>query len=162
MATDPTQTSKRRFLYTIDVLIEDETNGRALEKLLRLLNNKEITDYQIQSGIELGALIQEALSEPVRKLPLEHLPVGKRTEEPEHTTPPANDANRAIWEQFQQFKSNNALVRMTIVKPMGVRLSVPCRILNVDQASGNVSVYHVDEKQVYLFKFNEIDDFSAS
>jgi hypothetical protein len=40
-----------------------------------------------------------------------------------------------------------------------VKLNIPCRVLNYDADTQNVSVYHVDEKKVYLFKLNEIDDF---
>ncbi|OXM84202.1 hypothetical protein [Paenibacillus rigui] len=171
MAADRNQISTRRFMFNLDILIEDETNGRALEKLLHLMNESDIiADYRIQSGVELGGLIQEALHESADKLPIDiEQPAGLHKEKPTRarptstaSSPDEQDSHREIWEQFQKFKQSNALVRLTIVKSMGVKLSVPCRILNVDPPSGNVSVYHVDEKQVYLFKINEIDDFAVS
>ncbi|WP_248930422.1 hypothetical protein [Paenibacillus hamazuiensis] len=135
----------KRFLFTVDILIEDESNGRALETLLHHLNSAKIKDYQIKSGIELGKAIQTALMEAkVAEL----RSAGKKESSP----------NAHLFAQMQKFKDNNTLVRLTIVKGMGVKLSVPCRVINFDPASENVTVYHVDEKKVYLFKVNEIDD----
>lgn len=169
MAADPKLVRKRSYIFNLDILIEDETNGRALEKLLHLLNDNDITDYRIQSGIELGGQLQQAIQEASHSTPLQDLPAGKRTAKPSApaaSAPAPSSSNgedhRAIWTQFQQFRQSNTLVRLTIVKAMGVKLSVPCRILNTDPENGNVSVYHVDEKQVYLFNINEIDDFSIS
>ncbi len=45
---------KRKFLFNVDIMIEDETNGRALETLLHLLNTNDVEDYQIKQGVELG------------------------------------------------------------------------------------------------------------
>ncbi len=45
------------------------------------------------------------------------------------------------------FQQNNTLLRLSVVKGKGIKLSMPCRIISVDSASGNVTVYHVDEKK---------------
>jgi len=176
MEADQHRIGKRRFLFNVDILIEDETNGRALEKLLHLLNGEEITDYQIKEGIQLGTYIgnimHETISKPKKQAAAEK---ARKPEQPQQTTAvPVSpeekgqaptervDPHQAVWDQLQQFKESSTLVRLTIVKAKGVKLSIPCRILNFDPPTENVTVYHVDEKQVYLFKINEIDDFAVS
>lgn len=158
---------KRKYLFNVDILVESETNGRALEKLLHILNSAEIQDYLVKEGIHLGKKIQTIMRETISK---QHSKTDIETEpkfenKPDHSTSKTStseDPHQPIWEQFQEFKERNSLVRLTIVKALGIKLNIPCRILNVDPQSGNVSVYHVDERQVYLFKINEIDDFSVS
>ena len=49
---------KNGHLFTVEILIEDETNGLAMEKLLHLLNVDSIKDYQILKGIQLGQIIE--------------------------------------------------------------------------------------------------------
>lgn len=61
---------------------------------------------------------------------------------------------------INQFIENAALVRISVVKNKGVRFNMPCRILNFDSEKNNLSLYHVDEKQVYLINLNEIDDIT--
>ncbi|WP_079908316.1 hypothetical protein [Paenibacillus sp. 32352] len=167
MKSDQNRIGKRRFLFNVDILIEDETNGRALERLLHLLNGDDIEDYQIKEGVELGKIIEQALreanSQPKEK-PVEPAkePKPSPVKPKEPNVPPKADPHQAIWDQLQQFKQNNSLVRLSVVKGKGVKLNIPCRILNFDPPTENVSVYHVDEKQVYLFKINEIDDFSIT
>jgi len=68
-------------------------------------------------------------------------------------------ANSPLWEWMDQLKTNNTLVRLSVVKGKGVRFSIPGRILGYDSAAEMLTVYHVDEKKVYLLKLNEIDDF---
>lgn len=177
MEADQHRIGKRRFLFNVDILIEDETNGRALEKLLHLLNGDEVRDYQIKEGVELGTYIEAVLRETISKPKQDAgakatLKPSQQPKDP--AVPPATvhnkkeitssspDPHQAIWDQLQQYKQNNALVRLTVVKGKGIKLSLPCRILNFDPPTGNVTVYHVDEKQVYLFKMNEIDDFAVS
>ncbi|NHN29138.1 hypothetical protein [Paenibacillus agricola] len=160
-----------KYLFNVDILVESDTNGRALEKLLHILNSADIQDYLVKEGIQLGQRIQTIMRESIGKqsaLPnIDSVPRSETKPEASisKTTKKisiSEAAHQPIWEQFQGFKERNSLIRLTIVKAMGIKLSIPCRILNVDQDNGNVSVYHVDERQVYLFKINEIDDYSAS
>lgn len=51
------------------------------------------------------------------------------------------------------------LTRLSVNKGRGVKLDIPCRLLNYDAKLQMLTVYHVDEKQVYSFKLTEIDDF---
>ncbi|MEK3724884.1 hypothetical protein [Paenibacillus sp. FSL H8-0034] len=171
---------KRRFLFNVDILIESESNGHALEKLLHLLNTSEVQDYLVKEGIHLGKTIEVIMRETISKQQAdtnsEEKPDKTKTTKPLDKAAAApnmkkdsvassiklEDPHQAIWDQFQGFKERNSLVRLTIVKAKGIKLSLPCRILNVDAPGGMVSVYHVDEKQVYLFKINEIDDFAVN
>jgi len=169
---------KNKFLFNIDILIEEENNGRALEKLLHMLNTTDIQDYRIKEGIQLGKSIEIALRENMHKKKLSYqenqeqpqasqkiaeapAKAGSAPASKADSNPSVNkeDPHHFIWEQFYHFKQNNSLIRLTVVKGKGIKLSIPCRILNIDPENGNVSVYHVDEKQVYLFNMNEIDDF---
>ncbi|MDF2958794.1 MAG: hypothetical protein K0S39_529 [Paenibacillus sp.] len=174
---DSEQPSNRKFLFNVDILIEEETNGRALEKLLHVLNTADIQDYLIKEGILLGKSIEIALRETISKqkassgdIPAQTLKPdpkasgksGSAAPQPAAKCSAEDGQHRAIWEQFQKFKQGNTLIRLTIIKGKGIKLNLPCRILNVDHSSGNVSVYHVDEKQVYLFNINEIDDFAVT
>jgi hypothetical protein len=134
-------------LFTVEILLEDASNGQALEKLLHLLNSSEIKDYKIRKGIELGKLIELNLIENQKKT----FPSSKRGEAD----------SQQIIQRLEAFKQNNTLVRLIVMKGKGIKLNIPCRILNYDSDTHNVSVYHVDEKQVYLFNLNEIEDFVA-
>ncbi|MDT0121905.1 hypothetical protein Q9R46_04585 [Paenibacillus sp. RRE4] len=53
----------------------------------------------------------------------------------------------------------NRLTRIVVNNKHGKHQSIPCRILNFDRDNNVVSIYHVDEKQVYTFRTNEIDEF---
>jgi hypothetical protein len=148
-------------LFTVDILIEDATNGLALEKLLHLLNANTIKDYQIIKGIELGKLIElntkkdkDSSKDSYKKAPASKPMVTA-------TAPAPTAASESIKDQLEAFKANNTLIRLTVIKAPGIKLNLPCRILNYDDSSQNVTVYHVDEKKVYLFKLNEIDDYVA-
>lgn len=50
------------YLFNVDVLVKGRSNVEALQFLLHLLSqNEQIADSRIQSGIELGNLIEAAL-----------------------------------------------------------------------------------------------------
>jgi hypothetical protein len=171
MDDDKRKNDTKAHLFTIEVLMEATTNGLALENLLRILNTEAVKDYKVKSGMELGKLIDLNIRESLKQA----LPQRKDIEskkEPElkketetkskNQTAPVTgnqDISAKLIEQLDSFKNNNVLIRLTVVKGKGVKLSIPCRILNYDNDTQNVSVYHVDEKTVYLFKLNEIDDF---
>lgn len=162
---DKVNPPKRKFLFNVDIMIEDETNGRALETLLQLLNTKHVEDYQIKQGVELGKKIEMALNESVIKkneaLTETKTSASEDKKDGKVTEPyrPENDPHKLIWEQMKTFQQNNTLVRLSVIKGKGIKLSMPCRIIVVDSANESVTVYHVDEKKVYLLKINEIDDY---
>ncbi|MEC0232418.1 hypothetical protein [Paenibacillus alba] len=151
-------------LFTVEILIEETTNGLAMEKLLHLLNTNTVKDYQILKGIDLGKLIE--LNKKKDSAP--SLQTSKKAvEAPLAAAPPEakaaiSEAAAAIVQQLEKYKANNTLIRLTVIKGKGIKLNLPCRILNYDDSNQNVTVYHVDEKKVYLFKLNEIDDYVAT
>ncbi|MCZ8513504.1 hypothetical protein O9H85_13890 [Paenibacillus filicis] len=164
-------TQKRKFLFNVDIMIEEDTNGRALEALLHLLNAGTVEDYQIKQGIELGKKIareQEQASDiPIAKTDSRSSKTkavssaASGRPQADNGTANAGGPYQSVWEKFLHYQQNNTLIRLSVVKGKGVKLSLPCRILNTDESTGNVTVYHVDEKKVYLFQINEIDDFEV-
>jgi hypothetical protein len=60
---------------------------------------------------------------------------------------------------IQKYIANNSLVRL-LVNRNGKRISIPCRILNFLTDTYTLTVYHVDEKQVYSFHLSEIIDLN--
>lgn len=154
----------KKYIFNVDIMIEDATNGRALEKLLHLLNTETVFDYQIKEGVELGKRIEIALKDSVLR-PVSIAAATQPAASPVKPERPAAAGPQTpvlkedpIWEEFRTFQRNNTLLRITVVKEKGGRVSIPCRVLHADPASGNVSVYHVDEKSVYLLRIAEIDD----
>lgn len=156
------------YLFNVDILINARTNPLALQYLLEILNNSDkITDFNINSGLELGrtidtllrsakiALNQETASPVSFALPAK--PAGKQAENQQQPKV-TKDNPPDVFGRIRQYIQNNQLVRLRTNRP-GKQVSMPCRILNFDEASNTISVYHVDEKQVYTFKLNEIDEF---
>jgi hypothetical protein len=147
MKADRQQESKG-YLFNVDILIDGRTNGMAHEKLIQLLNNSNLVSYRIRKGIEQDKQIESALpatpSSTIKQVPI--------------SNPKKTEQTAFFIEQLTQLKEKQTLIRMKINKGKGVKLDMPCRVLNLDVSTQNVSVYHVDEKQVYLLKFSEIDD----
>lgn len=156
------------YLFNVDILINARTNPLALQYLLEILNNSDkITDFNIKSGLELGRTIDNLLrsaklalnqqeSAPPVSFTLPTKPAGKPIEKQQPKTP--NDNLPDVFGRIRQYIQNNQLVRIRTNRP-GKQVSMPCRILNFDEPANSISVYHVDEKQVYTFKLNEIDEF---
>ncbi|MDO3408825.1 hypothetical protein QWJ34_03510 [Saccharibacillus sp. CPCC 101409] len=175
MDTKKTQ-EQSGFLFNVDVLIDGSSNAQALQSLLEMLNgSKNVIDLRINSGIEVGRIIESALA-------------GLKTNYVEKSKAGLSAANgiraRAVAaseaapkeipksqpqpspsltsEDIRDCIRKNRLVRLIVNKPGGNRLSIPCRILNFDESAQILSVYHVDEKQVYSFSLNEIDELSGA
>lgn len=142
---DKQQTAQEHpsYIFNIEVLIESEHNAAALEQLLRNLNGCDFLDYRILSGVRLGELIDQrkAMPSSVQAVPV--------SIEPEPSVG---------FENIRKFMKNNTLIRLIVNKGLGIKLSIPCRIINIDEAEQLITVYHVDEKQVYTFRLNEIED----
>ncbi len=162
------------YLFSVEVLVKGRTNGHALERLTHLLNEEQITDYRIIKGINLGQIIAANLDKPKEKVTqaksgaiaantttqkLQVTDVKKLTKAIEPKA--AKSEYQPIIDQIEKFKENKSLVRLSINKGKGVMLSIPCRILNFDWSSGNITAYHVDEKKVYSIDLNEIDDLTS-
>lgn len=168
------------YLFNIEVLVKDKTNALALQALLQLLNNAEnIIDYRINSGIELGSIIESLLTakkqtmitnsykrvtanaQNKKKSPgVNPAPLNEetKTSEPirDNFAHMANNGEFGKW--IQKHISENRLIRLSVTRN-GERTSIPCRILNFIPETYAINVYHVDEKQVYTFNLSEIIDF---
>ncbi|MDQ0494371.1 hypothetical protein [Paenibacillus brasilensis] len=171
------------YLFNVDVLVKGRSNVEALQFLLNLLSqHDQIADSRIQSGIELGNLIEAALylkkqsasdsSDPAAKLAekfskrksaavMTKSTAAVQEIKQTHAQPkPAIQQELSTYEWIKRYIQDSTLVRL-IVNRYGGQRSIPCRILNLDHDNSLLSVYHVDEKQVYSFKMNEIDEITT-
>ncbi|WP_027085470.1 hypothetical protein [Cohnella panacarvi] len=150
------------YLFQVDVMLHASSNGAALEQLLRVLNSGNFADYRIGSGIRLGSAIEQALAQTTQTVPIpikEH--VKSPGKEPVNAKPHAKEASKTnpLEIRIRHFIQSNQLIRLNINKGRGVKMSLPCRVVNYDPSNQMLTVYHVDEKQVYTVLLNEIDDF---
>ncbi|MCK6074396.1 hypothetical protein [Paenibacillus silvae] len=170
------------YLFNVDILIKSRSNALALQSLMEFINKQEqIADFRIHSGIELGNIIEAMLqqtktnaSEPIQMdLQQQELqeqqpqvPDGQQTSNKSDKTdsvPSSDSSHVADTNSFeawiQSLIKENRLTRIVVNNKNGKHQSIPCRILNFDRDNHVVSIYHVDEKQVYTFRTNEIDEF---
>lgn len=142
-ASASTSTEQSSFVFNVEVLINSKNNAIALEQLLHALNNCDFLDYRVLSGIKLGEQIdkQKENASSVVNVPL------------------TSESNSG-FEPIRALMKSNALIRLIVNKGLGIMLNIPCRIINMDEKDNLITVYHVDEKQVYTFRLNEIEDFS--
>ncbi|OAB43213.1 hypothetical protein [Paenibacillus glacialis] len=173
----------RGYLFKVDILIKNESNARALQSLFEMMNNnKQVMDFRVQSGIELGEMIDHLLQSKkistFESTPphLSKTTIGGKTGKeivqsrlknsltqepvllPKTNTPALNHIeDPRTW--IKSCIKDNRLVRLTANRK-GQYMDIPCRILNFDEDQQFVNVYHVDEKQVYSFMLNEIDSFT--
>lgn len=176
------------FLFNVEILVRSETNAKALQYLLQTLNQSEhIIDYKVNSGIELGAIIESLLSTKKQTIisnSYKRMHAAKEEDQAKSsaaassiknsastkTGQPQNNDKKTSFDSFaknedftvwiQKYILENRLVRL-LVHRQGERISIPCRILNFMADTSTINVYHVDEKRVYTFTLNEIIDFTG-
>ncbi|WP_232274820.1 hypothetical protein [Paenibacillus sp. 481] len=178
------KSNRSTYKFNVDILIQGDSNAAALEKLLNLLQNEQdILDLQVQSGTQLGTLVQ--LMEMMQQQNIEETPFGLRNgssdttvdattvDENQQQAPKKKQAQQPLHlsgglhelsdveKQIEQFILHKSLIRMFINKGKGVKISMPCRVLNYDAEKQLLNVYHVDEKQVYAFHLFEIEEMNA-
>jgi hypothetical protein len=137
---------------------EDETDHQKTKKKehLKVIDSKPQETKQHEAKLhETKAKLHEAKAKLHEAKLNEAKLHDMKQQEAKHK---ANAGYRDIINQIETFKKNNTLIRLSIVKSKGVKLSIPCRVLNYEDATQNVTVYHVDEKKVYQYSLNEIDD----
>ncbi|MBM7565380.1 hypothetical protein [Paenibacillus sacheonensis] len=144
-------TAPDAFLFNVDLLVESESDAKALEKLLHMLNKAGFADYRIKSGIQLGRMIESLENQ----YPSQAVPIELPTAQPQADTAIVP----SVLDRIKDCIAAKSLIRIMVNKGFGVRLNIPCRILHLDESTQILTVYHVDEKQVYAFSLNEIDDF---
>jgi hypothetical protein len=127
------QTSNGSYYFQVEINISTSSKEAALEHLVRVLNSAEFDDYRIETT--------------------------KSEAPPKKTAAKAKAQPNPLEVSIRQYIESNKLIRLNINKGRGVKLSIPCRILNFDEGNQLLTVYHVDEKQVHSIKLNEIDDF---
>jgi ribosomal protein S25 len=155
---------KKVFLFHVEVLLEGYNKAMAQETLIALLRSDKVKFVQYESDSPESGDIGEESQKQKKKEALKASEVKlteskqQETKQQEAAKHAANAGYRHIINQIEEFKKNNTLVRLSIVKDKGIKLSVPCRVLNYDDSSHNVTIYHVDEKKVYQYSLNEIDD----
>ncbi|CAM4273493.1 hypothetical protein L1N85_18265 [Paenibacillus alkaliterrae] len=146
------------YLFNVEVLVEGKHNAAALERLLHALNSCGLLDYRILSGIQLGKQIDDRKEKAsvISEIPIESILSANvsQSDSSVHT------ATLSGLDKIRDIKKNNTLIRLLVNKGLGIKLSIPCRIINIDEIENLITVYHVDEKQVYTFRLNEIEDFS--
>lgn len=164
--------SKTSYVYHVELLIEDEHHAAALMQLMNKLNSAEFVDYKIISGIQLGNEIDarkvnaaSATSVSVKKNQVQD-------EQRDMITSAAPFVGAAVkhektslslgLEAFRQCKAQNKLIRLIVNRGLGIKVSIPCRVINIDDQEMIITVYHVDEKQVYTFRLTEIEDFTEA
>jgi hypothetical protein len=179
MKKNPSISDQSSFVFNIEVLVEGKNNAAALEQLLHALNNANFVDFRIQSGIQLGEQIElrtknASSVQPVaipssmdvsvtNSNPIAEQQITKdEKNKPKKSNKPAPDVyeDLSYFDKIKAIMKNNTLIRLIVNKGLGIKLNIPCRIINMDEAENIITVYHVDEKQVYTFRLNEIEDFS--
>ncbi|MCM3783246.1 hypothetical protein M3231_09695 [Neobacillus mesonae] len=145
------------YLFNVDIMIRNKSNALALQKLLEILNAQEnIVDFRIQSGIELGATIEQSLKQSSASN-LNLKPIQKASSVPNHES--ASNSNCPSEKWLVAAMQAGRLIRIDIRTKNGESKSIPCRILNFDSSTKLVSIYHVDEKQVYSIHTSEIEKY---
>ncbi|MFD0672998.1 hypothetical protein [Cohnella sp. GCM10027633] len=147
-------TTDGSYLFQVEVMVNAPSNGAALEQLLHALNNGNFADYRIGSGIQLGSAIEQALAATI-KAKAATAPAKESVKSPVKESPKVDPLEIRIRHYIQ----SNQLIRLNINKGRGVKMNIPCRVINFEPDSQLLTVYHVDEKQVYTVRMNEIDDF---
>ncbi|MBP1905289.1 hypothetical protein J2Z32_001917 [Paenibacillus turicensis] len=164
------------YLFNVEILVKDSSNAKALQELLNVLNQADkIIDYRINSGMELGKIIEGLLAEQKQvklnndqKQSASSNEVKQKNNSSSTSKPKKEEVKKESIGDFtmsnefnewlKKIISENKLIRIVYDKG-GKRVSIPCRILNFLPESYAINVYHVDEKQVYTFNLNQIIDF---
>lgn len=142
--TRSNQTSDGSYRFHVEINVSASSKGAALVQLRQVLNHADFADYRIVADMQPTSTVEKA-------------------------NPPASSSKKAavkappqpnpLESKIRQFIENNKLIRLNINKGLGVKMSIPCRVINFDAGTQLLTVYHVDEKQVYTVGLNEIDDF---
>lgn len=168
MKKQPSSPDQSSFIYNIEVLVEGKHNAAALEQLLQALNSCDFLDYRILSGIQLGEQIDErkANAASIKNVPVQlkqtAAQTGKQSSMPSEKAAAAASESLSGFEKIKAIMRSNTLIRLIVNKGLGIKLSIPCRIINMDENENLITVYHVDEKQVYTFRLTEIEDFTQA
>ncbi|RKP54161.1 hypothetical protein D7Z26_12350 [Cohnella endophytica] len=132
----PTYNSDGSYTFQVEIRVSSTSHGDALQQLTRALKDADLAEFRILS---------------------ERSPEGNGTKKA--AVKPIIAQPDPLELRIRQYIESNKLIRLNINKGRGVKISMPCRVINFDSATQLLTAYHVDEKQVYTVKLNEIDDF---
>jgi len=127
--------------FLVEFKVSAPNRGEALKRLLQQLNNAPFDQYRIVTDTRTSSSETKA-----------------RPSSPKKAVSKPSEPN-PLEIRIRFFIESGKLIRININKGRGVKLSIPCRVLNYDPDKLLVTAYHVDEKQVYTVGLNEIDDF---
>ncbi|PLT47106.1 hypothetical protein NYE40_17805 [Paenibacillus sp. FSL W8-1187] len=142
------------YSFQTDLVVEASTRDAAEALLRQRLDEAGLDRYRIGKGTLIGFSLLPDTDAPAASgaatVPAAPVPTPGQ---------PADGLRDLALDLIRRCVDDGRLVRLSINRGKGVRLSVPCRILRWDEPSSLLTVYHVDEKQVYTFGIGEIDDF---
>jgi|GEM_PF-5136851 hypothetical protein len=146
------ETSTSLFLLSLDITLEVSSKEEA-RKWAEQLAVKPVAECIVRKlrRLETPRPAPETNAAPTKPA------ISPKPDAPAGST----EAGSAMRDLFQDFIEKQKLVRLTIVKGKGVKFEIPCRIVGLDMPNEQVTVYHVDEKKVYTFRFAEIDDYKV-
>lgn len=147
------ESSASLFLLSLDITVEASSEEEARKWAEQLASRKPVAECSVRKLRRL---------ETPKPAP-EKSSASTRPSDSFQPDAPAgsNEAGSAMRDLFQDFIEKQKLVRLTIVKGKGVKFEIPCRIVGLDMPNEQITVYHVDEKKVYTFRFAEIDDYKV-
>ncbi|MNR19817.1 hypothetical protein D3C85_1366290 [compost metagenome] len=153
MRTDKGNKEQKAFLFNVDLLVQGETNAIAMENLLHALNQCNLDDFRILSGVQLGQIIAALEEAQVNtKQPADKPRAVKSEEEapPVKASKPSGNADKK--------EHTTPIIDQPLITDSIKICIAENRLIRLTDKNGLLTVYHVDEKQVYSFTLNEIDD----
>lgn len=153
-------------LFQVEIRVSAPNRGAALKHLLQVLGQADVADYRIGASGQHDAAKEIPQRAAARK-------ADSKAANPPNASPPSRPSNGSASSsgtsspepsnplelRIRFFIETSKLIRITVNKGRGIKLSLPCRVLGYDIEKQLMTVYHVDEKQVYTVGLNEIDDF---
>ena len=130
------------YSFQVEINVSASSKDDALEQLRHILDTAYRSNYRIISESDPDLAAEDTMV----------------SEHSINDNPAAVQSN-PLELRIDQYIKDNKLIRLNINKGLGVKMSIPCRIINFDSSNHLLTVYHVDEKQVYSIGLYEIDDF---
>ncbi|MFC5402188.1 hypothetical protein [Cohnella soli] len=150
-------TADGSFSFQIDIRISAASEAAALVQLIAALNGSGL-DYKIGGPNGKSDAARTGKSSAPAKAPEQAKSPASKPVEPSQSPQPQPQPTPLELRILHVIETKQ-LIRLRINKGRGVKMDIPCRILNFDASTNLMTVYHVDEKQVYTVGLTEIDDF---
>ncbi|GIP35006.1 hypothetical protein [Paenibacillus sp. J2TS4] len=136
------------------------TKGNANGRNHRFCVHVSVENMDEQQAIDyLNGLFRHAGLREVHILPIDQ---PNRVADEEKTIVEerrAQSDDNAMVERIRYWMAERQLIWLILNDNHEARGRIPCRILNFDESSGLLTIYHVDEKKVYTYKLEEVDEF---